>query len=264
MQRLGRRSLLKGSALAAAGATAAIMTPSPAPAVTDRSFGRVVDLTHTLGSGFPTFGGTQNFELERIVSIETDGYNMYRWLLVEHTGTHMDAPIHFSADGHAADEIPVEQLVVPLAVVDIASRAQDDADTQLTPDDLTAWEQANGPIPQGACVAMHSGWDRRVGGEGFRNADTDGGLHFPGFHEEAVAYLLESTEATGIAVDTLSLDHGPSKTFATHYNWLPANRWGLECVANLGDLPAAGATIVVGSPAIEGATGGPSRVFALV
>ncbi len=154
--------------------------------------------------------------------------------------------------------------MVPLAVVDIASRAEDDPDTQVTPDDLIAWESANGPIPQGACVAMNSGWDSRVGSDGFRNADGDGVLHFPGFHQDAVAYLLENTTAAGIAVDTLSLDYGPSPDFATHYKWLPANRWGMECVANLGDVPATGATIVVGGPKIQGATGGPSRVLALV
>ena len=264
MQRLGRRNLLKGSALAAAGATMTVMAPAPAPAATERSFSRVVDLTHVLGPSFPTFGGAPGIEFERIARFDSDGYNMLRWLLVEHTGTHMDAPIHFSADGHSAEQIPAEQLVVPLAVVDIAARAEDDPDTELTPDDLSAWEAAHGPIPQGGCVAMHSGWDRKVGGDGFRNVDADGGLHFPGFHEEAVAYLLENTTAAGIAVDTLSLDHGPSQTFSTHYKWLPENRWGMECVANLGDLPATGATMVVGSPAIEGATGGPSRILALV
>ena len=269
LDRLGRngllrRGLLKGSVFAAAGAAAAVAMPTPAPASTSRSFTQAVDLTHKLSPAFPTFGGASGIEFERLAEMGADGYNMYRWLLVEHSGTHMDAPIHFSADGRSADEIPVEQLVVPLAVVDIAGRAEQDADTQLTPDDLRAWEAAHGPIPQGGCVAMNSGWDRKVGGDGFRNADEDGGLHFPGFHEEAVAYLLEETAAAGIAVDTLSLDHGPSQTFATHYSWLPANRWGLECVANLGALPASGATIVVGSPAIEGATGGPSRVLALV
>ena len=67
----------------------------------------------------------------------------------------------------------------------------------------------------------------------------------------------------GIAVDTLSLDHGPSADFATHYAWLPTNRWGLECVAGLSALPATGATIVVGAPKFHGGTGGPTRVFAL-
>ena len=76
--------------------------------------------------------------------------------------------------------------------------------------------------------------------------------------------LLEQRNVLALAVDTLSLDYGPSPDFATHYAWLPTNRWGMECVANLGAVPAAGATIVAGGPKIVGATGGPSRVLALV
>lgn len=197
-----------------------------------------------------------------MTALEKDGYNMYRWHVVEHTGTHMDAPIHFS-DQSDASKIPVEQLVVPLVVVDITARAADDPDTQLTPDDIEAWVASNGELPDGCCVAMNSGWGDHLRSDKFRNADSDGVMHFPGFHAEASAMLLERN-VNGIAVDTLSLDHGASKDFATHYSWLPANRWGLECVANLGEMPPVGATLVVGGPTIEGATGGPSRIIALV
>ena len=262
MRRLSRRGFFKGAGAAAA-AGVALQAP-PVGAQGPVAFDRVVDLTHPLGADFPTFSGQPGIEMERLVSLETDGYTMYRWLLVEHTGTHMDAPIHFSADGMAVDELPAENLVVPLAVVDIAARAAEDADAQLTPDDLTAWEADHGPIPDGACVAMNSGWDAHVATDRFRNADAAGGLHFPGFHVEAVDFLLTERNAAGIAVDTLSLDYGPSADFATHYRWLPANRWGLEAVANLGGLPASGATLIVGSPRIRGATGGPSRIMALV
>jgi kynurenine formamidase len=88
-------------------------------------------------------------------------------------------------------------------------------------------------------------------------------MHFPGIHPDTSAMLLERN-VNGLAVDTLSLDHGASQDFATHYSWLPAGRWGLECVANLADMPASGATMVVGGPKIEGATGGPTRIIALV
>jgi kynurenine formamidase len=176
----------------------------------------------------------------------------------------MDAPIHFSADGLTADAIPVENLVVPLAIIDISARAEDDSDAQVTPDDIRAWIAEHGAIPDGACVAMRSGWDRRVTGDGFRNADADGVMHFPGFHVEAAQLLMEEANVVGMAVDTLSLDFGRSADFVTHYAWLPSNRWGLECVANLGELPASGATLVLGAPKIQGASGGPSRVIALV
>jgi kynurenine formamidase len=89
-------------------------------------------------------------------------------------------------------------------------------------------------------------------------------MHFPGVHVDAAQMLLEERHVVGLAVDTLSIDHGPSTEFPTHRKWLPAGRWAVEGLANLAKLPAVGATIVVGGPTIVGATGGPSRIFALV
>jgi kynurenine formamidase len=262
-RRLGRRGFVKGAGLLAAGAAALAARPLPAATAEPRSFTRVVDLTHPFGPDFPTYDGGSNLEMETMVTLAKDGYNMHRWHLVEHTGTHMDAPFHFSEDGQTADQIPIEHLVVPLAVVDIRAKAQD-ADAQLTPDDLAAFEAEHGPIADGTCVAMLSGWAEKASGAEFRNAGSDGVMHFPGFHVEAAHYLMSERNAIGIAVDTLSLDYGRSADFATHYAWLPSNRWGLEAVANLAELPPTGATLVVGGPKIKGATGGPSRVCALV
>jgi kynurenine formamidase len=223
-----------------------------------------IDLTHTMGTDFPTFGGTPNLEIETLFTFGANGYNMLRWLLIEHTGTHMDAPFHFSADQNTADMIPISDLVLPLAVVDIRQKVAENPDAQLTPDDIKAWESQHGPLPDRACVAMYSGWEEHLGTDKFRNADDDGIMHFPAFHIEAIQFLLEERTALGIAVDTLSLDFGPSTDFAVHYAWLPTNRWGMENVANLGQLPPMGATIVAAGPKIKGATGGPSRVLALV
>ena len=123
---------------------------------------------------------------------------------------------------------------------------------------------AHGPIPAGACVAMRSGWDAHVASDKFRNADAEGVMHFPGFHPDAVAMLLEGRQVVGIGVDSLSLDYGKSKDFAVHRSWLPTSRWGIECMAGLGAVPASGATLMVGAPKVKGATGGPARLFALV
>lgn len=267
MNRLTRRGFFAGAGAAALSTAAVAATPRPsfaAEGATAGRFERVVDLTHTLSPDFPTYFGEPGLALETAASLEDDGFNMLRWSVVEHTGTHLDAPIHFAEDAQTAEEIPVENLVVPLVVVDIRERAESDADAQVMPEDIRAWTSSHGEIPQGACVAMNSGWGRHVDSERFRNADEDGVMHFPGFHVEAAQYLMEETGALGMAVDTLSLDYGRSADFATHYAWLPTNRWGIECLANLDAVPAKGATLVVGSPKIAGATGGPSRIFALV
>ena len=111
---------------------------------------------------------------------------------------------------------------------------------------------------------MNSGWAEKVNTPEFRNADANGVLHFPGFHIEAAQFLLDERDVNGIAVDTLSLDYGPSPDFAVHYLWLPSNRWGMEAVANLDAVPPRGSTLIVGGPKIVNATGGPCRLIAFV
>lgn len=258
---LSRRGLFRAAAagaVTAAAATTGSLAPAAAAAPT-----RVTDLTHELYEDFPTFFGPQQFFREQKFNFKEHSFNLFELRYSEHTGTHLDAPLHFSADGLSVSEIPVDKLVVPLVIIDIREKAAADPDAQVTPDDIKAWVSKNGEIPDNACVALNSGWSAHLGTDKFRNADGDGKMHFPGFHVEAAKALLE-TQAAGIAVDTLSLDYGISPDFATHNTWLPAGRWGLEAIANLDSLPAKGATLVVGAPKVRGGTGGPSRVLALV
>ena len=267
-QALDRRSFLKAAGGAAAVAsTAFLATPVNAKEELFRPLElrvrQVIDLTHPLTPDFPTFGGQQQLTVRNVFTLKKDGYNLNEWQINEHTGTHMDAPFHFS-DKDTADLIPPENLVGPLVVVDIRDKAAKDPDALLTEADLRRWERRYGRIPFGAIVAMYSGWDEFVKTPKFRNADEKNVMHFPGFSLDAVEWLLANRQVKGIMVDTLSLDHGPSQDFAVHFKWLPSNRWGIECTANLGKLPPRGAVAVVGGPKVAGATGGPSRCFALL
>lgn len=256
------RMLSRRGLFAAAGAVAAVAAVGVPRPVLAQAATKVTDMTHTLTEDFPTFFGAQQFWKTQQFNWAEHKFNLFELRVNEHTGTHMDAPLHFSENGTSVDAIPPESLVCPLAVIDIRAKAAENADAQLTPDDIAAWVAANGPIPAGACVAMLSGWGPLVKDPKFRNVDGEGKMHFPGFHVEAAQALIEAN-AGGIAVDTLSLDHGPSPDFATHYAWLPSGRWGIECLANLESVPATGATIVVGAPKHAGGTGGPARVFTL-
>ncbi|MCB1310618.1 MAG: cyclase family protein [Sedimentitalea sp.] len=258
---LSRRSFFTAGAAVTAAAALGVGTARPVLAA---GAGGVVDMTHTYDADFPTYFGPPGIAMDQKFNFADNGFNLFELTVNEHTGTHVDAPLHFSADGQSVDAIPLGNLVCPLAVIDIAARAAEDADAQVTPDDIAAWISANGPIPEGACVAMHSGWAAKLGSDGFRNADGEGKLHFPGFHVEAATMLIEETGAVSIAVDTLSLDHGPSPDFATHYAWLPTNRYGIECLAGLDQVPATGATLVVGAPKHRGGSGGPARIFAML
>ncbi len=253
---VSRRNFLKMGSVLTAGAALA-----PHVAHADMHAKDVVDLTHVFTTDFPVFPGGPQAEREALVTVENDGYYIQRWNFAEHTGTHMDFPGHFIADGLRTDTYPVEMLVGPSVVIDISARAENDADTMVTVDDLKAWEMENGDIPEGAFVMMYSGWEELIGTQAFLGDDS--GLHFPGFGAEASEWLVSERSIHGIGVDTLSIDHGPSMTFDTHYIILGAGLLGIENVANLQSLMGKHATVICGIPRYEEGSGGPARILAL-
>lgn len=176
---LSRRDLFRTAGAGAA--LAAVGTAAGGTAAMAKGHENIQDMTHELHEGFPTYMGGQQFFMDSKFNFGEHGFNLFELRVDEHTGTHIDAPLHFSADGNSVAEIPVSNLVAPLCVIDIRSKAVDNADAQLTPDDVKAWIAANGDIPENACIAMNSGWSNIVGEDNFRGADADGKQHYPAF-----------------------------------------------------------------------------------
>jgi kynurenine formamidase len=233
----------------------------PAPRSRARN---VMGLSHVQSAQFPIWPGFTPIEMTKVRDHDKDGFYVNSWTLVEHHGTHVDAPIHFAKGKWSADEIPDAALVASAVVIHIHDRAKTEADTAVTVDDLKAWERRHGRIPAGAAVFMHSGWEARANDQtSFRNADAQNVMHFPGFGKEAAEFLVKERDIVGIGTDTLSLDLGNSKDFATHVIVLGANKWGIENLANLARIPESGATVFVGVPKVKAASGGPARVVAV-
>jgi kynurenine formamidase len=257
---LSRRALFTGAAATTA-AVAAMGLSTARPALAQAS-GKVVDLTHAYDGSFPTFDGQPGILYEPAVKFADSGYQLWKISIYEHTGTHIDAPLHFSADGTSVADLPPEKLICPLCIIDITAKAAEDANAMVEPADIEAFVSANGAIPAGSCVAFTSGWAAKVGMPEFRNTP-DGAFAFPGF-SKAATDMLAGLDVACIGVDSLSLDPGNSADFAVHNSWLPGGRFGIECLANLDQLPATGATIFIGAPKHKGGTGGPARVMAVV
>jgi kynurenine formamidase len=263
----GAASALGLAALAPSGTAHQVATPKAGPLASPTalgSFTQIQDLSHIVTPAFPMYPGAPQMEIILLRTIQGNGFYKNLLVLDEHTGTHMDAPAHFAPDGTSAERLAVERLVAPLAVIDISSRAANDPDAQLMPDDITAWEGQHGPLPAGAFVAMYSGWEARLGDPAsFINQDAAGVPHFPGFHPDAAGLLVNERDIVAIGVDTVSLDFGASTDFKTHLTVLPAGKYGLENLAALATVPPSGATIIVGGPKHINASGGPTRAFAV-
>src|SRR5436853_4065972 len=137
-----RRAVSRRIFFGGAAATAFASTPASA----QRTFSKVIDLTHTLSPTFPTFFGVPGIEIERRFTLRKDGANVNWWHVLEHAGTHIDAPIHYADDGLAIEGIPVEQLVAPLAVVHVATKAARTADYEMRRQKPVDWEGRHGRV----------------------------------------------------------------------------------------------------------------------
>ena len=227
---------------------------------------RVLDLSHPLSPDFPLFPIYNPVEVADRFTPAKDGFFVRAWSFDEHCGTHVDAPAHFGAGAATVDEIDPAELLLTAAVLDVRERAARDPDAVVEPDDVLAWESRHGPLPDRCAVLALTGWGERAGdAAAYLNADEAGVLHSPGFGGEAARFLAaERPQVRAIGLDTASLDIGASTDYPAHVGWLPGGRYGIENLANLEKLPPVGAMLFVGAPALQGGSGGPARILALL
>ncbi|HEX8815011.1 MAG TPA: cyclase family protein [Terriglobales bacterium] len=226
----------------------------------------VVDLTHTINAQVPTYEpeAKSPYLATTVATVAKDGYFMRNISLPEHFGTHLDAPAHFVQGTWTVDQIPVERLVAPLVVIDVSENAKSNPDYQISVEDIAAWEKVHDQIPLNSVVMTRTGWDARWNSANdYRNPDSKGVLHFPGYSLDAAHFLVEGRKVLAIGIDTLSIDYGPSKDYPVHKYDLGHSVYQLENVANLDHAPVSGGLVVIAPMKLEGGSGAPVRILAL-
>lgn len=236
--------------------------------------GTIIDLTYPFNEQtifWPT--EQRGFVLEELHRGYTDAgfyYTANRFCTAEHGGTHLDSPIHFYEGRWEAHEIPLENLIGRGIVIDVTEQAAADRDYRVQISDLEAWEAEHGRIPDGAIVIIRTGWgqywpDRRS----YLGTDKLGDeaipeLSFPGLHHEAAEWLVTNRRIKAIGIDTASIDYGKSTLFKSHVILARENIPIFENVAYVDQLPANGFTIIALPMKIEGGSGGPLRIVAVM
>jgi arylformamidase len=210
---------------------------------------RVVDLTHPFRNGMPVFPGLPDPSFEPIAKVEEDGYAMTRYSMLNHVGTHVDAPAHQIAGGDTLDEIGLERLVTDALTIDVSQRRPHGAIP------LAELEQHLDKVRKDDIVLLFSDNARNYGGEAYWT-----GWSYP---DAEAAQALIDRGVSAIGFDGPSADPVDSTTFDLHRVWLGAGRMILENVANLDQLPER-AQVVVAPMKVAAANGAPARIFALL
>lgn len=238
----------------------------------------IVDLTHTLDPDFPViilppeFGQCARFRMEEISAYDHRG-PAWRWhniSMSEHTGTHFDAPAHWISGrdlpNNSVDEISLDTFVGPVVVIDCSAQSAKDDDFELTPTVIEAWEQQHGTIPPDSWVLMRTDWSKKRGAD-YLNMKEDG-AHSPGPTPDAIRLLVDRRNIRGFGTETVGTDAGQgahyTPPYPAHYYLHGAGKYGLQCLANLDQLPATGAILIAAPLKIKDGTGSPLRVLALV
>lgn len=227
-----------------------------------------VDLTHAFHPGQPHFPAFPDEVREPLFDMARgDGFTVHRYSIVGQWGTHVDPPSHFIADGTTLDDIPVEEMLLPLVVLDISDRVLRDPDATPSLGDITAWESRHGGIPANAFVALRTGWSARwPDSAAMANRDTDGVSHAPGWSQEVLEFLVEDRAVRAIGHEQTDTDPGQATSrqdFSLETYILAQGRWQIELMAGLEKLPEAGALVVATWPKPRGGSGFPARVFAI-
>lgn len=235
--------------------------------------GKWIDLTHTFDENTIYWPTAEKFSLDTVSEGETENgyyYSAFQFCAAEHGGTHLDAPVHFARGAWAVEEIPIEKLVGEVVVLDVSEKALPDPDYQASVEDLQAWEQANGIIPDNAILLLRTGYGKywpdkkQYMGTDEVGAEAVAKLHFPALHPDAADWLVKNRKIKAFGLDTPSIDYGQSKLFETHQTFFKNNIPAFENVANLSELPIKGSYLMALPMKIKGGSGGPLRIIAWV
>ncbi|MBB5216219.1 cyclase family protein [Parapusillimonas granuli] len=239
---------------------------------------RMVDLTETLTPEFPTivlppeFGQAWPFRIEEISRYDERGPAWYwnNFSMSEHTGTHFDAPVHWVSGkdlpDNTVDTIPLSAFIAEACVIDCSAESAADPDFLLSIDFVQRWEAVHGRIPPRSWVFMRTDWSKREKPAEYLNMRKDG-AHSPGPDAAVVPWLIKERDVHGFGTESVGTDTGQAQhldpPFPCHYFMHGNNRYGLQCMTNLDQLPPKGAVIFAAPLKIRRGSGSPLRVIAL-
>ena len=241
-----------------------------------------VDLTHTFEPGIPHWPGFGDEKVDLLYWYDNNnppdpdpstpllgtGFYAQEFTHVGQWGTHVDPPAHFIRGLRTVDQIEVKEMVLPLVVLDVHKKVEQNPDYTITMDDVRAWEARHGKIPKGAFVAMRTDWSKRWPDPvAMANKDASGVAHYPGWSMEVLQYLYEKRMITASGHEPTDTDPGIATTqddYSLEAYVLGTNHFQIELLTNLDQVPEAGALVVVAFPKPLEGSGFPARVFAIL
>jgi kynurenine formamidase len=225
----------------------------------------IIDLSHPLTSSMSVYPGDPEYTCRRVASISPDGFTMHAISMGTHSGTHIDAPSHFIADGKTIDEIPLESLIGLAVVVDLRTKGLKERE-KIVWNDVAPFisEIAHAPtspieLGNAKILLLCTGWSQHWGAAKY--------FQHPFLDKDCAKRIIEAG-FTIIGMDLLSPDdtEAPDNDFGAHMEILGQGGIIAENMTNLEvlvDLQRASKIAVSLVPLnLHGCDGSPVRALA--
>jgi kynurenine formamidase len=211
---------------------------------------KYLDLTLTVSESIPNFPGSPSPQFIAWSTIKDDGYNLELLFLSSHTGTHLDAPYHFTKKGAKIHQIPVTRLIGVALLIKIKKLK----DQTITKKDLLDFERKNGEIKNFSSIIFFTNWQKNLNKKFYFTNN-------PGLSKSATNYLV-SKKINLVGIDSPSIDLGTDKRFTAHKILAKNNILIVENLSNLEKIPTLEFDFIILPLKLKDATGSPVRAIA--
>ncbi|MFO0890543.1 MAG: cyclase family protein [Isosphaeraceae bacterium] len=221
---------------------------------------RLIDLSHPLHQATPPWPGNPPVTVDVLDAIpasrgagrrpgpdEARHVNVTAFRTCNHTGTHMDSPLHFYHGVPTIDQLPLDQCIGPATLVDVRALGPRGvirlADVQPHEASLVATRK----------VVFRTGWSSRWGQpEYFED--------YPTIDEAAARWLVDRGVRL-VGIDTPSVDREPNPA---HYVFLGSQACIVENLTNLDQISESPFELIAVPLPLQGLDGSPVRAVARI
>jgi kynurenine formamidase len=208
----------------------------------------ILDLTREVRNDTKVFPGSPLPKFIPWTKMDVHNYDSEVIFMSTHTGTHMDAPSHFTSNGSAIDNISVERFISNAILIKLTKGSNQ----LITADEIKA---SNVSIKQGDTIVLSTLWENEIDKDYFFS-------HSPGLAEDAAKYLI-TKKVNAVCIDSPSIDRGSESSFAVHRLLLSNEILIVENLCNLNKLNCQYFTLIMTPLKLSGATGSPIRAIAV-
>lgn len=209
-----------------------------------------IDLTLTISEFIPSFPGSPKPQFINWSELKNDGYNLELLFLSSHTGTHLDAPYHFSKNGIKINQIPLDRLLGKAILI----KLEKTKNSPITKSDIVSFEKNNFKIPIASSIFFYTGWQKNLKNNNYFTEN-------PGLDSSSAKYLV-SKKVNMIGIDSPSIDIGKDDSFNVHKIFSQNNILIVENLTNLNKIPTKEFNFTVLPLKLKDATGSPVRAIA--